>query len=305
VYTWYPGTYLSDSSIKDPIAYVPKTSKWYVTTQGRNNCVVSDSVMIYVPENNFGLAPRDTIVCYGESLRLPTTGGGKTFQWFQNGFEPAQNLSCTDCATPIVTALETTTYTVIVKDSVNCADTFFSTIRVRPLPDVRILQGDTTIKFGQSVVLRVTGAESYYWTPAASLSAAIGTTVIAAPRETTKYVVSGIADSGPSVGCRSLDSVTITVDPSDHLFVPSAFSPNGDGANDVFRVSNLTFQRLMEFRVYNRFGQEIFSTTDPKKGWDGTWKGVRQDMGVYQYMIRVAFPDGVVEKYQGDVTLLR
>jgi gliding motility-associated-like protein len=61
----------------------------------------------------------------------------------------------------------------------------------------------------------------------------------------------------------------------------------------------------MEFRVFNRWGQEVYSTTDPSRGWDGTWKGVAQDMGVYSYIIRVAFPDGYVETYKGDVTLIR
>lgn len=304
-YTWTPAAYLSDSSVQNPVAYVPKTGKWYVSTVGRNNCLVSDSIEIYVPTNNFNVFPKDTIFCYGESMRYETVGGGKTYAWYENGFNAPTSLSCTDCANPIATPLTTTEYTLVIADSVNCADTFTTRIRIKPLPAVDILQGDTTIKFGQSVVLRVTGADLYYWSPALSLSAAAGTTVVAMPKETTTYVVSGIAGSGPSVGCRYIDSVTIAVDPSDNLFVPSAFSPNGDGKNDVFKVANFTFQRLMEFRIFNRYGQEIFSTTDGKRGWDGTWKGQRQDMGVYQYLIRVAFPDGTVETYKGDVTLMR
>ncbi len=300
-YTWTPSAFLSDSSVQNPIAYVPKTGKWYVSTVGRNNCVVSDSVEIYVPSNNFNVFPKDTIFCYGESMRYETTGGGKTYAWYENGFNPATSLSCTDCANPIATPLATTEYTVVIADSVNCADTFNTRIRIKPLPGINILQSDTVIKYDQSVVLNVTGGDLYYWSPAVSLSAAAGTTVIATPKETTEYIVSGIA----TTGCSNRDSITIVVDPSDNLFIPSGFSPNSDGKNDVFKVANFTFQRLMEFRVFNRYGQEIFSTTDGKKGWDGTWKGVRQEMGVYQYMIRVAFPDGVVETYKGDVTLMR
>ncbi|MBZ0099247.1 MAG: gliding motility-associated C-terminal domain-containing protein [Taibaiella sp.] len=87
------------------------------------------------------------------------------------------------------------------------------------------------------------------------------------------------------------------MDKRDNLYVPSAFSPNGDGKNDVFRITNLGFQRIMEFRVFNRWGQEIFSTNDHRRGWDGTWEGVPQEMGVYNYLIRVAYPDGFVETY--------
>jgi gliding motility-associated-like protein len=73
----------------------------------------------------------------------------------------------------------------------------------------------------------------------------------------------------------------------------------------VFRVSNMTVQRYVEFRVFNRWGQEVYNGTDGRKGWDGTWKGVPQEIGNYQYLIRVAYPDGFVETYKGDVTLVR
>ena len=94
------------------------------------------------------------------------------------------------------------------------------------------------------------------------------------------------------------------VDKRDNLLVPTAFSPNGDGKNDVFKVSNLTFQRIMEFRVFNRWGQEIFNS-NTNAGWDGTWQGEPQDIGNYTYLIRVNSPDGSVETYKGDVTLVR
>ncbi|MBL7682902.1 MAG: gliding motility-associated C-terminal domain-containing protein, partial [Flavipsychrobacter sp.] len=116
----------------------------------------------------------------------------------------------------------------------------------------------------------------------------------------TMYVVGGIGTNG----CRSYDTVRVGIDYRDNLFIPTAFSPNGDGKNDVFRVSNMTFQRFVEFRVFNRWGQEIYNSIS-NKGWDGTWKGVAQETGNYQYLIRVAYPDGYIETYKGDVTLVR
>jgi gliding motility-associated-like protein len=61
----------------------------------------------------------------------------------------------------------------------------------------------------------------------------------------------------------------------------------------------------MEFRVFNRWGQEIFATQDINSGWDGTWKGEPQEVGSYQYIIRVGYPDGNVETFKGDVALVR
>jgi len=141
----------------------------------------------------------------------------------------------------------------------------------------------------------------YNWSPSESLNNPNISYPVARPMEDTRYIVGGLAANG----CRSFDTLHVIVDKRDNLFVPTAFSPDGDGRNDVFRITNLSFQRIMEFRVFNRWGQEIFSTNDHRTGWDGTWEGVPQEMGVYNYLIRVAYPDGFVETYKGETTLIR
>lgn len=299
-YTWDPGNFLSDSSIKDPIGYIPQSVRYIVSTQGRNGCKVRDTVDVYVPVHNFNVTPQDTIICIGESMQL-NASNGYSYQWYENGFNTPTTLSCTNCANPLATPLAETYYTVVIGDEVNCNDTFTIRLRVKPLPVVNIITNDTTIKYGQSVHLAATGASIYYWSPASGLSNPIGVSTIATPTEPTTYVVSGLADNG----CRNYDSVRINIDYRDNLFIPSAFSPNGDGKNDEFRIANFSFQKLQEFRVFNRWGQEIFSTNDGHKGWDGRWKGIPQDIGSYNYIIRVAFPDGYTETYKGDVTLIR
>ena len=87
--------------------------------------------------------------------------------------------------------------------------------------------------------------------------------------------------------------------------IPTAFTPNNDGLNDVFRISGLKFQKLLDFRVFNRWGQVIFQTNSIEKGWDGTFNGHPQDMGTYVYEITVAHPDGTRKTYKGSVTLIR
>lgn len=89
------------------------------------------------------------------------------------------------------------------------------------------------------------------------------------------------------------------------MFVPNAFSPNGDGLNDVFRVTARKLIQVQEFRIYNRWGQEVFFTKDISTGWNGTYKGVKQDPGVYYYMMRVAYPTGRTDFLKGDFTLVR
>lgn len=89
------------------------------------------------------------------------------------------------------------------------------------------------------------------------------------------------------------------------LLIPNAFSPNNDGQNDIFKICNITNEKLIDFKIFNRWGTILFRTTDPKQGWDGTNKGQQQPIGVYGYVIRIGYPDGYVETYKGTVTLIR
>ncbi len=97
------------------------------------------------------------------------------------------------------------------------------------------------------------------------------------------------------------------IDPAQRkeLLIPNAFSPNNDGQNDYFKIPNITDEKLIDFKVFNRWGTILFRTTDPKQGWDGTIKGQLQPVGVYGYVIRIGYPDGYVETYKGTVTLIR
>lgn len=301
-YRWAPGTYLSDSNVQSPIAYVPRSGKYAVFTRGRNGCLVRDSLTIIVPVHNLSLTA-DTSVCVFQPAPLFATGASAGYRWYENGFNTPTTLSCNDCASPIATPVVPgdITYTVVFLDTADCYDTMQVKVHAYTLPVVTISNRDTTIKFGQSVRLIVNGANRYTWTPVGSLTDPNIPNPIASPTVTTRYIVFGLNQ----YNCSSSDTVTVKVDNRDNLLIPSGFTPNFDGKNDYFRIVNVTFQKLMEFRVFNRWGQEVFSTTDPMKGWDGTWKGVAQDVGNYAYIIRVAYPDGYVETYKGDVSLIR
>ncbi len=316
LYTWQPGTALSDSNAQNPVVYVPRSIDYAVYSVGRNGCRMRDSLHITVPEHHLSLGPQDTFACLSQPVYMRATGGD-AYQWYEvhNGaFSSATgSLTCDNCPNPIATPATTTTYAVVYTNNVHqsnpansnyetgCPDTLFTTVNIWPLPAVRSSNRDTTIAYGKSIQLFVTGANTYTWTPVGSLDNPHSPAPIATPTETTNYIVSGM----DSNGCIYRDTVKVIVDYRDNLLIPSAFTPNGDGRNDVFRIVNASFQRLMEFRVFNRWGQEVFSTTDINNGWDGKWKGVELDMGNYQYLIRVAYPDGNVETYKGDINLIR
>jgi gliding motility-associated-like protein len=315
-YHWDSGNNLNDSNVQNPLAYVPRSINYAVYTVGRNGCRVRDSLHITVPEHNLSVGPIDTIACLHQIVPLHASGGDG-YKWYtlKEGIfgDASASLSCIDCADPIATPPVTTTYAVIFSNNVHqtnpinptyetgCPDTMSITVFVNPLPDVRVDTRDSMIKFGKTVQLFAHGAQYYSWSPVSTLSDPNSPAPIARPGETTTYVVYGKDMNG----CVSADSVQIAVDYRDNLLVPTAFTPNGDGMNDVFKPVNLNFRSLMEFRVFNRWGQEVFSTTDRNKGWDGRWNGQDAEIGAYQYMIKIGYPDNMTESYKGDVMLIR
>lgn len=302
-FSWSPGDYFQDSLLQNPIVSVDSTMKIYVKTQGRNGCIVRDSVTILVPKNA-RFVTQDTIICLNESVQLRSYYGTKT-RWYENTsggqYSKPVTLSCDSCERTIASPKQTTTYYAAVTDENGCLDTFRTSVTVKPLPGVNITNRDTVIKYGKSVVLNAFGGSQYVWTPIAGLSNANNVSPTATPLVTTVYHVAGVGLNG----CRGNDSVKITIDYKSPISVPSGFTPNGDGKNDKFRLMGVTFQTLMEFRVFNRWGQEMFSTTNINDGWDGTYKGKEQDMGAYNYIIRVGYPDGDAQTFKGDVSLIR
>jgi gliding motility-associated-like protein len=116
----------------------------------------------------------------------------------------------------------------------------------------------------------------------------------------TKYVVTGVTEWG----CKTKDSINVNVNTEGILTVPNAFAP-GNGINSKFKIIRRGFANLRHFRIYDRWGVMVFESKDIEDGWDGTYKGVPQPLGVYVYDISAATASGKVFNKSGNVTLLR
>lgn len=302
-YNWQGGVFVPDTAAATVKVPVERSMTVTAAAHGRNGCIAKDSVAVFMPQHRYRITP-DTAICYGESVALHITDdlhfGNQTLQWYEDGYVAAASLDCNTCSTPVAKPLQSTRYTVVILDSVNCADTQHVYVRVKPIPQVRIENQDTLIGLGESVSLSAIGAERYIWFPVSTLNNPNIPNPAVTPEFSTVYSVIGIAE-----GCQATDSVLVSVDREGNLFIPSAFTPNGDGKNDLFKVVNITFQKVVEFRVYNRWGQEVFNTTNSRGGWNGTWKGVSQDMGTYHYLIRVVIAGDDIRTFKGNVTLIR
>jgi gliding motility-associated-like protein len=162
---------------------------------------------------------------------------------------------------------------------------------------------DRVINPGETVQLYASGAGSRFsWTPATNLSDPNIANPVASPVFSTIYIVTALNDAG----CKDTDSIFIKVKQLPGIYVPSAFSPNNDGRNDLFRPILTDEFLLKEFVIYDRWGQVIFRTSENETGWNGHAHGMPQSSGVYVWSITATdLRTNLKEEKKGTFTLVR
>ena len=193
------------------------------------------------------------------------------------------------------------TYTVIVSTG-NCTDTAIAIVTVNPIPTV-YAGADITINQGETTFLMATGnGTSYDWSCGMTegfncINCQNPTTT---PQKTTTYCVTTTLN-----GCEAKDSVTIIVEFScGEIYVPGAFSPNGDGENDVLFVRGSCI-KAFGFSVFTRWGEKVFETDDITEGWDGTGRERVMNSAVFVYYMNATLIDDKQINKKGNVSLIR
>lgn len=297
-YSWTPFFAINDTTAKNPTVR-PDTTTTYVVRANIGKCEKQSRVIIrVVPYPAVAVGP-DTTLCSGFSTRL-SASGGSGYSW-----TPEIYLSNPNISSPVVvTPGESRLYTVSVWDTLGCPKPVSDSVLVTVIPplNVRIPFSDTALVDGQSIRLFATGAVFYQWSPNQWLSAYNVQNPTAKPRDNIVYLVTGTDENG----CMARDSISITLyDIPYGMHVPTAFTPNGDGNNDVARPILLGMKSLSYFNIYNRFGQLVFSTTEQGKGWDGIYKGKPQDPSTFVWMAEGVSFKGEKITRKGYVVLIR
>lgn len=154
---------------------------------------------------------------------------------------------------------------------------------------------------GQPVQLHATGGFLYQWTPSTGLSDPDISDPIAILGSDQTYYLKAFTPQG----CETYDTITIKIYKGPEIYVPNAFSPNHDGLNDVFKAFPVGIVTFSYLKIYNRWGQQMFSTTDPKTGWDGKYMGRDQPAGVYVWIVAGTDYRGNVLNRRGTVVLVK
>jgi FOG: PKD repeat len=299
-YSWTPAGQLSDPTASHPLA-VTYASTQYVVTARIGSCIASDRVTVTTVPYPVAYAGADTTICYATTAQLQASTESTTFNWLPNA-----TLSNTKVLNPIAAPLVTTPYVFAVYENFGCPKPGYDTVLVTVLPAINAFAGrDTTVITGQPLQLQATGGIRYQWLPATGLSdAAIANPVALynAPSAGIFYTCYVYNEAG-CVDSASLRVKVFQTPPS--VFVPNAFTPNGDTHNDLVRPIAAGMARIELFQIYNRWGQLVFSTTTNEHGWDGTIAGKPQPSGTYVWVVKAIDHTGAPYVRRGTVLLIR
>ncbi|HMO61391.1 MAG TPA: PKD domain-containing protein [Ferruginibacter sp.] len=301
-YKWEPATYLSSDIIKHPVARPLDAAVTYKVTGNIGKCEASDFITVTTVPYPAAHAGNDTLVCFEQPVQLQASGGS-IYSW-----APPDFLSNTQIANPqVIQPTTDTRYIVTVTDNLGCPRPVNDTVWVRVYPKVNVKTiNDTSVVLGQPLQLNVSGGlnnDFYQWTPSLWLSNAAIRNPVALPENDTRYIVKLTTRTGNCEGYDTLNIKVFKLPPG--FYVPTAFSPNGDGLNDVMKPVALGIRQLNYFRVFNRLGQMVYTTTEIGKGWDGTFKGRLQDPASFVWMAQGVTYRGEVITKKGSVVLLR
>ncbi len=295
-YVWTPSnTVLNDTAKYAQVVPVQNTNYHVVSSIGK--CSAAANINVKPVPYPQAYAGNDTTVCFPAIVQLHGSGGS-IYNW-----SPPTFLNNSKIADPISRPVQSISYLLQVNDVLGCPKPTYAVINItveKPVADAG--PADTAIVVNQPLQLNGTGAQFYLWTPSTGLNNPNISNPVAILTESQKYTL----QVKTLAGCTAEDTIHVYVyKVLPDLYVPDAFTPNGDGKNDIFRPIPIGIKKLNYFKVYNRLGQLIYSTDVQKAGWDGTFKGQPQDPGVFVWIAEGIDYLGKTVFRKGSVTLIR
>lgn len=264
------------------------------------NEVFSEMIQVrYRLPADFSVTPLDTSYCTAIAPIRFTASGGDLYQW-----SPATYLNDPQISNPVGSPDQSIVYTVTITDTVcHYSQDLEVNITVNASPDIQLSKSNDLNCAVGATQLSATGADRYEWMADESLSALNIPNPVARPNKTTTYTVKAYSTGG----CMSEDSITVYFEKTGiaDIYLPTGFTPNGDGKNDVFRVVTTGSVEVKELSVFNRWGELIFTTQNASKGWDGTFKGVFVEPGAYYWFVRATSACGGELFKKGHVILIK
>lgn len=299
-FAWTPAASVNDPSIQNPVATAGTTTLYSVTAT-IGSCTTTKDIQVTAIPYPVANAGADTTICYNTPAYLHGMHDGSSFNW-----SPTASLMNAQTLNPVAYPARTTSYILTSTDTRGCPKPGYDTVLVTVLPRIRAFAGnDTIVIVGQPLQLNAEGGVAYQWTPSSGLNNPgiknpIGQ--YGAEMDSIRYTV----EVFNSAGCSDTATVKVVVFKTNpYVFVPTAFTPNGDGKNDILIPVAVGVKQINHFRIFNRWGQLIFSTTTSGQGWDGRLSGTPQTSNVFVWMVEAIDYTGKKIALKGTTTLIR
>ncbi len=299
-FSWSPPLGLSDSTAKNPFASPLKTTQ-YKLVASVGSCSTSDVINIKPVPYPTANASVDTSICFGKTTVLKASITASQYTW-----SPVSTLLNENTLTPVAGPQNTTSYILMVTDVLGCPKPVSDTVTVTVIPKLPAFAGrDTAIVAGQSLQLNASGGLIYTWSPSTGMDNPNISNPILNLNAGYDTITYRVRVSTPE-GCAATDDIKITVFKTQpDIFIPTAFTPNGDRLNDVLIPKAVGMKQFNYFRVYNRWGVMLYSTTQQGQGWDGTYAGTAQASGTYVFAAQAIDYTGKPIIKKGTVVLIR
>lgn len=299
-YNWTPASDLDTAGIRQPVAR-PAGNTTYSLVASISKCVATGKTTISTAPYPLVNAGNDTVICFREKLSLSGSTNATSYTW-----SPVATLNNFSSLTPFASPEGSTSYILTAFNNSGCTKKVSDTVLVTVLPKiVPQVNGDTAVVLGQPIRFNASGGSSYFWEPDMGLSANNIPNPTASYDEgieslTYKVIISNQA------GCSDSAFFSVKVfSNGPAVFVPTGFTPNADGKNDLLRPIPVGMRSVERFVVFNRYGQQVFATSAKDAGWDGRINGQLQPTGVFVWMVQAT--DYAGRKYisKGTSTLIR
>ena len=303
-YSWSPSKYLSCNNCASPVARPDSAIQYQVKGTSNKGCVSNKSILLTLKYPfKLSFSKPDTL-CIGKSVKLYAQGTEK-YTW-----SPATGLDNPLISSPTASPASTTNYQVIGSDSKGCfKDTAYVPVKVYPIPQVDA-GADQNINVGREVTITPTISQdvtSIEWAPSIGIVSRNYPSITVKPIQSLEYTLRVKNDGG----CTAEDKVSVYVLCNNaNIFVPNTFTPNGDGVNDIFYPRGNGVFKILNLKVFNRWGEVVFekanfNPNDASSGWDGTFKGKQLSPDVFVYMLQVVCDNNSTLEFKGNIALIR
>ncbi|NIJ54809.1 gliding motility-associated C-terminal domain-containing protein [Dyadobacter arcticus] len=287
--------YTMDNVFKVPVA------AYRVYVKDGNNCTIAKNVNVQFNSDITVATMADTTICAGESVTLLTTGNAQAFAW-----SPSAGLDDAASKDPVAAPPSTTQYVVTASKGF-CMQTDTVNVNVAPKIEVNVTP-DAIVEYNMPFQLAASSPQItnpndaiFAWSPALGLNNPASPSPIAVLQDDQSYTV----EITSAMGCTGTGGVNLAIKRRESINIPTAFTPNGDGNNEILTPVIMGIESIRYFKIYNRWGQVVFFTNQLNNGWNGQFKGGEPITGTYVWEIEGTSIKGQTIRKKGSVMLLK